>query len=131
MKAVKENDLSILITDDDTGSRESLREIFEPRGFRILLACSGEEAVDIVREGLVHLLLLDMHMPTMTGLETWHLVRQFKADLPCILVTGDASTSLMQQALQAHVLTVIPKPVNKNIVLWTALRALSRFYGLR
>ncbi len=130
MKAVKENDLSILITDDDTGSRESLRDIFEPRGFRILLACSGEEAVDIVRAGLVHLLLLDMHMPSMTGLETLQLVRQFQADLPCILVTGDASSRLMQQAIQAHVFTVIPKPINKNVVLWTAFRALSRYYGL-
>ena len=130
MKAVKENDLSILITDDDTGSRETLREIVEPRGFRTLLASSGEEAVDIVRAGLVHLLLLDMHMPTMTGLETLQLVRQFKADLPCVLVTGDASDSLLLQAIQAHVFAVVPKPINKNMVLWTVLRALSRFYGL-
>jgi len=130
MKAVKENDLSILITDDDTGCRETLREIVEPRGFRTILACSGEEAVDIVRAGLVHLLLLDMHMPTMTGLEALQLVRQFKADLPCILVTGDASASLLRQALQAHVYTVVPKPVNKNLVLYAVIEAVARFYGL-
>jgi CheY-like chemotaxis protein len=130
MMAVRENDLSILITDDDTGSREILREIVEPRGFRTLLASSGEEAVDIVRDGLVHLVLLDMHMPTMTGLEVLQQVRLFNADLPCILVTGDASASLLRQAIQAHVYSVIPKPINKNLVLYTVLRALSRFYGL-
>lgn len=130
MMAVKEHDLSILITDDDTGCRESLREIVEPRGFRTLLACSGEEAVDIVRDGLVHLVLLDQHMPSMNGLEVLQQVRIIKAELPCILVTGDASAGLLQQAIQAHVFSVIPKPVNKNVVLYTVLRALSHFYGL-
>jgi CheY-like chemotaxis protein len=131
MSATKEKDYSILITDDDDNSRETLREIVEPEGFHTLLATSGEEAVDIVRAGLVHLALLDMHMPTLTGLETLQLVRQFNAHLPCILVTGDASDSLLRQAIQVHVYSIIPKPVNKNVVLYTVLRALSRFYGKR
>lgn len=131
MKATKDNDFSILITDDDDNCRQVLREIMEPQGFHTLLATSGEEAVDIVREGDVHLVLLDMHMPTLTGLETLQLVRQFNAQLPCILVTGDASDSLLRQAVQAHVYSVIPKPFNKNVVLYTVLRALARFYGLR
>ncbi len=124
MKAVKENDLSILITDDDTGCRETLREIVEPKGFRTLLASSGEEAVDIVRDPreVVHLVLLDMHMPTMTGLEVLQMVRQINAELPCILVTGDASASLFRQALQAHAFSVIPKPVNKYLVLHPSSR---------
>jgi CheY-like chemotaxis protein len=131
MSATKEKDYSILITDDDDNCREVLREIVEPQGFHTLLATSGEEAVDIVRAGLVHLALLDMHMPNLTGLETLQLVRQFDAQLPCILITGDASDSLLRQAIQAHVYSIIPKPVNKNVVLYTVLRALARFYGLR
>src|SRR5436305_1615676 len=45
----------ILITDDDTGCRESLREIVEEEGYGTYLAASGEEALDIVREEPVHL----------------------------------------------------------------------------
>jgi two-component system, response regulator PdtaR len=131
MKATRDKDYSILITDDDTGCRETLRDIMEPQGFHTLLASCGEEAVDIVRAGLVHLVLLDMHMPTLTGLETLELVRQFNAALPAILVTGDASESLLRQAVQAHVYSVIPKPVNKNLVLYTVLRALARYYEQR
>jgi len=131
MKATKDKDYSILITDDDTRCREALREIMEPQGYHTLQASCGEEAVDIVRAGLVHLVLLDMHMPTLTGLETLELVRQFNAALPAILITGDASESLLRQAVQAHVYSVIPKPVNKNVVLYTVLRALSRFYEQR
>ena len=47
--------------------------------------------MDIVRDEPVHLVLLDMHMPTLTGLETLQLVRQINALLPCILVTADAT----------------------------------------
>ena len=122
---------SILITDDDRRCREALREIMEPEGFRTLLASSGEEALGIVEEEPVHLLLLDVHMPRLTGLETLELVRQFNAMLPCILVTADVDERLMRQAQQARAYSVIPKPVSKNVVLYTVVRALVRFYGNR
>jgi CheY-like chemotaxis protein len=120
---------SILITDDDVGCREALRDIFEPEGYRTFLASSGEEAVDIVRDQPVHVALLDMHMPRMTGLETLELVRQVNRLLPCILVTGDSNELLIRQAFRAHVYSVIPKPVSKNVVLYTVVRALVRAYG--
>src|SRR5271166_5249638 len=120
---------AILITDDDAGCREALRDIFEPEGFRTLLAESGEQAIDIVRDEPVHLALLDMHMPRLTGLETLELVRQVNAVLPCILVTADANEGLMRQAFRARVYSVIPKPVSKNVVLYTVVRALVRVYG--
>jgi CheY-like chemotaxis protein len=131
MKATAEvRNYSILITDDDSNSRDALREIIQPEGFQTLLAASGEEAIDIVREAPVHLVLLDMHMPTLTGLETLQLVRQINAQLPAILVTGDPSDRLVRQAIQAHFYSVIPKPVSKQLLLYTVLKALARFYGL-
>ena len=120
---------SILITDDDVGCRDALRAIMEPEGFRTFLASSGEEALDIVQEESVHLALFDMHMPRLTGLETLQLVRQINQVLPCILVTADASEVLIRQALRAHAYSVIPKPVSKNVVLYTVVRALVRVYG--
>ena len=123
------HDYKILITDDDTGCRETLREIMEPQGFRTLLASSGEEAVDIVREEPIHLALLDMHLPHMTGLEALRLMHQFNAILPCILITADADARLMRQAIQAHAYSVIHKPVSKGVVLYTVARALLRAYG--
>jgi CheY-like chemotaxis protein len=120
---------SILVTDDDRGCREALRDIFEPEGFRTLLASSGEEAIDIVHDEPVHLALFDMQMPRLTGLETIELVRQFNALLPAILVTADANEGLMRQAFRARVYSVIPKPVNKNVVLYTVVRALVMAYG--
>jgi CheY-like chemotaxis protein len=122
---------SILITDDDRGCREALRDIVEPEGYPTLLASSGEEAVDIVRETPVHLVLLDMHLPRLTGLETMELMRQVNGRLPCILVTADASAELMRRAFSARAYSVIPKPVSKNVVLYTVVRALIRTYDLK
>src|SRR3712207_3303699 len=82
---------SILITDDDPGSREALRDIVEPEGYQTILAGSGEEALDILREKAVHLALFDVHMPRMTGPETVQIAHQINALLPCILVTADAN----------------------------------------
>jgi len=120
---------SILIADDDRGCREALREIVEPEGFRTLLAASGEEALDIVRDERVHLALFDMYMPSLSGLETLELVRGINALLPCILVTADADEILIRRALQARAYSVIPKPVSKGVVLYTVIRALVRVYG--
>src|SRR5262245_37005367 len=130
MKAQELEPVSVLIADDDGTCRETLREIVEPQGYRTRLASSGEEALDIVREEPIHLALLDMHMPTLTGLETLRLVRQINAWLPCVLVTADASDALLRQAIQAHAFSVIHKPVSKSVVLYTVLRALARFHRL-
>ncbi len=120
---------SILITDDDRGVREALAEIVESKGFRPYQARCGEEALEIVQHESVHLALLDMHMPGLTGLETLQQVRQFNALLPAILITADATLELIREAFHAHVYSVIPKPVNKNVVLSTVVRALVRVYG--
>ena len=79
---------SLLITDDDPAFRETLRVVFEPEGYRTLLAGTGEEALDIVRNQEVHLVLLDMHMPRLTGLETLRQVKQFRAMLTLYSVVG-------------------------------------------
>jgi CheY-like chemotaxis protein len=120
---------SILIADDDRVSRDTLRDILQPEGFDTVVASSGEEAVDIVMAHPVHLVVLDMHMPTLSGVETLRLVRQFKSRLPAILVTGDPTEAVVRAAIQAQFFSVIPKPVSKHLLLYTLVKALNRFYG--
>lgn len=120
---------SILIADDDKGNRDALSDVLKARGFQTVLAADGGEAVEIVQVELIHLVLIDMHMPRLTGLEAVQIVRQINELLPAILMTADATRDLLRQALQAHVYSVIPKPVNTNIVLHTLARALAQVYG--
>jgi CheY-like chemotaxis protein len=119
--------LSVLIADDDDYCRETLRDIVEPEGYRTILASSGEEAIEIIREESIQLALFDVQMPRMTGLETVQLVHQFNALLPCILVTANATQEVMRQAFQVRAYSVIPKPVSKHLLLFTMLRALKAY----
>jgi CheY-like chemotaxis protein len=119
---------SILVTDDDPVVRDTFREIFEPQGYNTLLAESGEEAIDIVQENDVHLALMDMHLPKLTGLETIHILRQIKGIIPMILISAESDDNLLRKALSAQAFCVLAKPVSKNLVIYVVARALEKFY---
>lgn len=119
---------SILITDDDRGFRETLRGVFEPEGFRTLLAENGAEALDIVRSNDIHLLLLDMHMPRLTGLETLRMVKQLKSRLPCILLSAHPDEGLAEQAMRADAFSFLTKPVSRQTITNTVRLALANTY---
>ncbi|WZO99662.1 response regulator [Isosphaeraceae bacterium EP7] len=125
---VADHPFSILITDDDPVARETLRDIFEPQGYRTLLAESGEQAIDIAQHNVIHLALMDMHLPRLTGLETMEIVRQIKGMLPMILVSGASDDNLLRKALSAHAFCVLAKPVSKHVVIYVVARALQKFY---
>lgn len=120
---------SLLITDDDAAFRETLQEVLEPQGFHTLQAEDGEQAVRIIRSEVVHLVLLDMHMPKLTGLETLRLVKQIKALLPCILLSADLDESTIQQARLAHAYSVLRKPVTRQQITGVVFQALEATYN--
>ena len=70
-----------------------------PQGYRTLMAESGEEAIELIRQHEVHLALMDMHLPRISGLETIAILRQIKGVIPAILITGDQDDNLMRRAL--------------------------------
>ena len=125
----REHPYSVLLADDDRASRDALRDIIHPLGYRTYLASDGAEALEIVRQEIIHVALFDVHMPHLTGLEALQMLRQSNLLLPVILITADSNAGLMRQAFQAHAYSVIPKPVSKNVVLQTVTRALGRTYG--
>lgn len=120
---------SILITDDDPVARETLREIVAPQGYRTLMAESGEEALELVREHEVHLALMDMHLPRLSGLETLALVRQMRGTMPAILITADQDDNLMRRALSEHAFCVLAKPVSKHVVIYVVHKAIAKYYN--
>lgn len=122
---------SLLITDDDLAFRETLQGLFEPEGYRTLLASDGEEALSIVRSKEVHVLLLDMHMPKLTGLETLRLVKQFKAMLPCIILSAQVDDRLIEQARRERAFSVLSKPVTRRQITLSVRLALERTYNWR
>jgi CheY-like chemotaxis protein len=126
----REYRFTVLIADDDRGIRETLGELLEKQGFRTVLAADGSQAVELVQVDLIHLILFDLNMPRLTGLEALAVIRHsLDKILPAVLMTADATNDVIRRAFQAQVFSVIPKPVNTNIVLNTLSRALSKVYG--
>ena len=120
---------SILITDDDHAFRETVKGMLEPRGFRTLTAADGEEALKILGAEPIHLLLLDMHMPRLTGLETVRRIRQGNSRLPCVLLSAALDETIVQQARLAEIFTVLPKPVSRIDITSTVDQVFRRIYG--
>ena len=120
---------SLLVTDDDGDLRETLRAALEQRGFRTLAACDGEEALKIVQSVQVHLLLLDMNMPRLTGLETIRRVKQITEQLPCILMSAAMDDRLAEEAFRARAFHVLAKPVRFADLTGSVHRALQQAYG--
>ncbi len=120
---------SILIADDDETCRVSLRDVFRPRGYLTYLAGSGREAIEIVRRQLIHVVIMDVEMPEITGLEALQAIRSTRREyLPCILVTGMRSDKLRMQALEMDASTLLYKPLDVGLVRYTVDRLMARYY---
>jgi len=120
---------TLLITDDDRDFRETLRSAFEPRGFETHLAADGEEAWAILKSQQVHLLLVDMYMPRLTGLETIRRLKELSRPLPAILMSSALSPQIEQAAYDERVFSVLPKPCSFATIRDAVRNALQQTYS--
>jgi CheY-like chemotaxis protein len=120
---------SMLITDDDRAFRETLGGLFQERGFHTMLAEDGQEAVDIIQRMKVHVVLLDMHMPRLTGLETIRRVKRVYAAVPCILLSAQMDEALAAEARQADAFSTHAKPVSLPEITRTVSLAMRQTYN--
>jgi two-component system, response regulator PdtaR len=122
-----EHNYQLLVADDDEAFRQALCEIFAPF-FRLIEASSGEEAMDLAAHQEVHLALFDMHMNQLTGLEAFKRLRSLHTEVPGILMTADYTESLVEDAEQANVFTVLRKPVTRRDLVHTVAHAVEEAY---
>lgn len=118
---------TLLISDDDRDFRETLGAVFEDRGFSTLLAEDGEEAVQIVRHSSVHVVLIDFHMPKLTGVEAIRRIKAHESNVPCILISAGLTDDIRQQADDAF--SLLEKPVDFRRVAETVNAAMRSTYG--
>lgn len=124
------HEFQLLITDDNAAFRQVLREVLEDRPFLILHeAESGEEAVDVVRRQRIDIVLLDMHMHLMTGIETMKELKRMDMTRPCILITSDTSEEVKRDAREAQAFSVLKKPVPRRELVQTVSDALVAAYN--
>lgn len=120
----------LLIADDDRDFRESLGEVFQRRGYEIRLAADGQEALEIVHTSRqLHLVLFDVHMPRMTGLQAVCEIRQAELPLPCILMSAQLDATIVQQADELDICGMLAKPFTLRDLTSTVERVLQQVYG--
>ena len=127
MVAKRVRPYELLVADDDAEFRRTLRLVLEPHVDLFEAEC-GEEAVEIVRTRSVDLVLLDMHMQALSGLDTLRQVKSLRASLPCIIITASFTDELRKLAGQADAFSVLKKPVTRRLLLTTVSRALEMAY---
>src|SRR5437899_1227310 len=113
----------ILIVDDDPSQRSLLDSFLRTQGFETLPVSSGERALEILRSEPVSMMISDVRMPGMTGLETLRRARQEHAVLPVLLVTAYAEIREAVGAMRDGALNYLAKPIDLDELLATVRQA--------
>ncbi len=124
MKPDAGGDARILVVDDDAGQRSLLETFLRAQGFRTLSADSGAAALARLEEGDFGLLISDVRMPGMSGIETLRRVRERHPGLPVLLVTAFADIRSAVAAMRDGAVNYLAKPIDLDELMNSVRRAL-------
>lgn len=101
---------NILIVDDQKGVRRLLEELFKKEGWNVYIASDGLEAISRMREVTPDVVLMDMKMPNMNGLEASSQILKQYPEMKIIMMTAYGEMDVVKKALEAGVKRCITKP---------------------
>src|SRR2546421_9449985 len=113
----------ILIVDDDAGQRSLLDSFLKSQGFNTVPVASGEQALGVLRGGEFNMMISDVRMPGISGLETLRRARQEHAVLPVLLVTAYADIREAVGAMRDGAVNYLAKPIDLDELLASVRQA--------
>ena len=116
----------ILIVEDDPNVGESIRLLLKKRGFSILLASNGKEALHLFRQENVDLVITDLVMPKMDGIELLEAVKGLKPETEVIVISAQGTIEKVVQAMKLGAFDFIEKPINPRVISFVVERALEK-----
>lgn len=129
---VNSNHSSVLVVDDDQIVLAALEETLRREGYHVLSARNGEEAVSLLKEHTVALILCDQRMPGMSGIDVLVQARELQPDATRIILTGNADLETVFDAINiGKVSQFINKPWDDSLLRQTIATGLETFYLLR
>jgi two-component system nitrogen regulation response regulator NtrX len=108
---------TILVADDEKGIRETLKRLLEYEKYRVLLAEDGRQALETIANELVDLVLLDIKMPGMDGLEVLSQVHADSPELPVVIISGHGNIQTAVEATKLGAYDFIEKPIDAERIL--------------
>jgi two-component system nitrogen regulation response regulator NtrX len=115
---------SILVIDDEEGIRESLKGILEDEGYEVTLAESAEEGLKFFDQQYPDLVLLDIWLPGMDGIEALRIMRDKRPQIPVVMISGHGTIELAVKASKLGAYDFLEKPLSLERVLITVKRAI-------
>ena len=113
----------ILIVDDDPGQRSLLNTFLRTQGFETVMADSGQQALETLRTGKFDMMISDVRMPGLSGLETLRLARKEHATLPVLLVTAFTDVRDAVAAMRDGAVNYLAKPIDLDELLASVRQA--------
>jgi len=101
---------NIMVVDDRVGIRKLLQEVLQDAGYKVLTASGGSEAVEMIRRTKIDLVLLDMKMSGMDGLETLTLLKQYAPYVIILIMTAYEELEVLKEARRRGAAGYISKP---------------------
>ncbi len=116
----------VLVIDDEQSIRELMRMSLEMDGYRVLLAENGEKGLEIFRTERPDVVLLDVRMPEMDGLEVLRTIKSEAPDAEVIMISGHGDMDMVLEALRAEAANFLTKPVHDDLLAFALKRSIER-----
>ena len=110
-------DSGVLVVDDDQLILDLTSSFFQSEGMEVHCVLSGEEALRMLRERTFILMVTDLNMPGMDGIELAEKVREIAPSMPIFMSTGDISPEVIRLAAKSGIAKVFSKPFHLTKVL--------------
>lgn len=117
---------TILLVEDEEGTRERLARMLEKEGWRVLQAGDGEEALEVFLQEKTDVVVLDIKMPKKDGIQTLHEMREITGDFEAIILTGYGDEKSAIQALRDGAINFLRKPLDVEQLIITVHKAIEK-----
>ena len=118
-------DIRTLVVDDDQDSCDLIEKILKKDGYRVTSLTDGRKVEEELRKQEIHLAIVDLKMPEISGLDVLQIIRQHDSDCAVIMMTGYATLDSAVSALRGGVVDYLRKPVREDELLGAVRRALA------
>ncbi len=115
---------SILLVDDDQEFRKAMKKMFERSGYSVTLAADGQEALNILSEETFDLIISDLRMPNLNGMQLMEELKKKGVKIPVIFITAFGEVESYMDLMNLGAFEYINKPVKGQEILNVARKAL-------